>query len=202
LELNDTDVNLVLGLPLGGVDISLAKRSSVTDEMLIQKILHIPRGSEITLGHLEQILVRRYSRKMTKVKRDAFKVAAILYADAYFLSPKGNNAKINHYLFPCLKDPDRIPNFNWCGYVLNVLRESAKKVQQALMGGKKSITLEGCLVFIMVYYLDNKDFGPMNKGQHTLPRVHDYNYDYIKDLVKKDKCAIQDKNVVVFGQTK
>ncbi|TVU31865.1 hypothetical protein EJB05_23568, partial [Eragrostis curvula] len=202
LELNDTDVNLVLGLPLGGVDISLAKRSSVTDEMIIQKILQIPRGSEITLGHLEKILVRRYSRKMTKVERDAFKVAAILYTDAYLLSPKGSNAKINNDLFPYLKDPDSISHYNWCGYVLNVLRESAKKVQQALRGGKKSIALEGCLVFIMVYYFDNKDFGPLNKGQHTLPRVHDYNYDYVKDLIKKDKCLIQDKEVVMFGQTK
>lgn len=148
----DRDVNLVLGIPYKGIEVSPLSRSpGVIDK--VKGILLLGRDSDITIEVVHEILLRDYGRKMNRQERDAFKVAAMLFVDSCFLGPRGCKRKINKDILQHVADPLNICKTNWSGYVLRVLRQTASKVQQNLRVGNKSVLLEGCLFFLLVCFL-------------------------------------------------
>lgn len=96
----------------------------------------IREGVDITLGYLEKVLIKDYGTKMSTREREAFKIAAMLYADAYFIGPKGTKAKVNHDLYRYISEPAFIPTLNWCDYALRVITDSTKRAQAALRRGE------------------------------------------------------------------
>jgi hypothetical protein len=55
---------------------------------------------------------------------DAFKVAAVIYADACFLGPRGVQET----------------NDDMASYVLSALKDSSRKIKQSIQNGNKSVT--------------------------------------------------------------
>lgn len=148
--LNDCDVELVLGIPRKNRTVQTDLQISEKDVAKIRNILMINEDEDVSLDRIEGILTREYAEKMSTKEQDAFKVAFAVCADAYFLGPRGSNAKINKDMYKNLANPEMIADFNWCGYVLKCLVQSAKQVQQSLSYGNKTVTLDGCLLFIVV----------------------------------------------------
>lgn len=83
-------------------------------------------------------------------EKEAFKVAFVLCADAYFLGPRGGKARVNQELYRNLVNPEMIGEFNWCAYVLCCLVQASKRIQQAIQQGNMTVTLDGCLLFPVV----------------------------------------------------
>lgn len=150
MMVTEYDVQLVLGIPRGDTDVISDCNVYEMHVSRIIKLLMLKHDADITLECVEKILRHDYGRKMTLREKDAFKVAFVLCADAYFLSPKGEKPKINQEMFINLIDTKKIPDMNWCGYVLRSLIQSARRVQQSITGGNKTVTLDGCLLFPVV----------------------------------------------------
>lgn len=150
LPVDEADVGMVLGIPRGCKKISCGMPVSQSHVAKVKASLMIKQGKEITLTYLEKILVKDYGLKMSTREREAFKVAAVLYADAYFLAPKGAKAKVNQDLLIYVSEPAFIEGFNWCGYVLQVLIDSTRRAQEALRVGETKVTLDGYLFFWLV----------------------------------------------------
>lgn len=106
--------------------------------------------AEINLECVEQILTRDYGSKMTIREKEAFKVAFVLCADAYFLGPKGAKPKINNDMCKNLAKPALIGEFNWCSYVLGSLLQGSQRVKESIRYNTKTVTLDGCLLFAVV----------------------------------------------------
>lgn len=131
LTMQDKDVNIVLGIPYSGKHVKLRSRSS-DDIQKVKAVLMLQPDSEITIEAVRHILLKDYGRKMEPNETKAFKVAAILYADSCFIGPRGEKGKINKDILSHLADPSKIIGTNWAAYVISVLRESSRKVQQSL----------------------------------------------------------------------
>jgi hypothetical protein len=95
LVVNDYDVELVLGIPRKDKIVKCGLQVSSEDVSTIRKILMLNHEEEITLQCVERILTKEYGATMSIKEQEAFKVALVLCADAYFLAPRGSNAKIN-----------------------------------------------------------------------------------------------------------
>lgn len=159
LSFNDFDIELVTGLPKGTKKVNCTLQLPAIDSRRIKKLLLLKPHDDITLQAIESVLTRDYTSKMSMAERDAFKVAFVLCADAYFLAPTGWRPKINQELYKTLLDPSMIPDFNWCGYVKRGLVLSSKRIQQSIAYGNKTVLLDGCLLFPAVspcYYTTYK----------------------------------------------
>lgn len=150
LMAKESDVQLVLGIPRGNRMIITECNATEIEMTRIRKLLMLKDDAEITMECVEKILRRDYGRNMSSRERDAFIVAFVLCADAYFLGPKGGKPKINTEMFINLIDTKHIAELNWCGYVLKTLIQSAKRIQQSIEAGNKTVTLDGCLLFPVV----------------------------------------------------
>lgn len=150
LLVNESDVELVLGVPCKHRNVMSEGNVSELELSTIRKLLMLKPGADITLECLEKILTQQYARKMNNKEREAFKVAFVLCADAYFLGPKGARPKINQEMFRNLIDTTKIADMNWCGYVLRSLFQSAKRIKHSIAAANKTTPLDGRLLFPVV----------------------------------------------------
>ncbi|CAN6332736.1 unnamed protein product [Urochloa humidicola] len=187
LTLTEQDVQIVLGIPQSARNVSCCYTLSSLDEYRLRHILMLKPGEDLTLELIESILLHHYGEKMTIRETEAFKAAVVLYADAYFMAPKGTKVRLNQEIFKNLTNTSSIQDLNWCGYVLEILLQSADRVQKSILSCNKSATLDGCLLFLVVFYLDNVDFGPLNLSHTLLPRIVDYPHVLVKILVRSDQ---------------
>ncbi|PUZ39841.1 hypothetical protein GQ55_9G375200 [Panicum hallii var. hallii] len=157
---------------------------------------------DVTLEYVESVLLRDYGTQMTEKEVEAFKVATVLYGDTYFIARKGAKASINQEMYKIITETESIPHLNWCGYVLGILLHSAKRVQRSLASGNKTVTLDGCLSFWVVFYLDNVNFGAMAANQTLLPCIVDYPYGLVKKLVRDDKVKTTGARMTLYGCNK
>jgi hypothetical protein len=95
LEVNEKDVQLVLGLPHTETPVECTFPISTEVISAVRDILMLGPGEEITLESLKIILLRDYGSNMNVREIEAFKVALVLYVDAYFMGPKGAKVKVN-----------------------------------------------------------------------------------------------------------
>uniref|UniRef100_A0A0A9A5J5 Ubiquitin-like protease family profile domain-containing protein n=1 Tax=Arundo donax TaxID=35708 RepID=A0A0A9A5J5_ARUDO len=191
ISMDEFDVHIILGLPYGGSDIVQSKVLSSCDMEYFRSLLMLRPGCEITLDYVESVLYRDYGSSMSPRQRQAFKVAAVIYADAFFLGPRGNSPKVNLDILNNIDDPNQIHKKNWSRYVIQSLRAAAGRVQDALNNGNKTFTIDGCLLFVVIFYLDNLDSGPIIPYQSSVPRI----VYFTRDLVKKLQCADRDTSM-------
>lgn len=150
IKVVDYDVHLVLGLP-GDEDALIGPQLSVSHAHdVVKAILRLGKNSEITLDYVESLLTKDYGGRMSSEEKDAFKVAAVIFADAHFLAPRTAAYKVNQSIMPYLVDPSCIQNVNWCHHVLSAVKQASMRVKQGLAAGKKSIPLDCCLIFLEV----------------------------------------------------
>ncbi|TVU00962.1 hypothetical protein EJB05_53619, partial [Eragrostis curvula] len=202
LKITDLDVHLVLGLPYESSTTQNRGILSLRSSDIVKGILRLGNSMEIGMEYLEEILTRDYNGKMSTKERQAFKVAVVLFVDAYLFAPKGPQPKANYALFPDLVDPNAISKVNWSGYVIKNIKKASRKVQQALLNGNKCATLDCCLIFLEIFYLDNLDMGMINSDYNILPRIRDYPYDKLKSMVQRDRETVVDEAVEMFGKMK
>jgi hypothetical protein len=55
---------------------------------------------------------------------------------------------------------------------------------------------------LQVLYLDNLDFGTLNKDHQLRPRYKDYSSDVVKNLVAEDRVENCSTVIAEFGRTK
>lgn len=81
--MSDGDVQLVLGLPSTEDGLGGSKLFSAQAHQAVKAILGLGKNSKITLDYVESLLTREYCGKMSTNERNAFKVAVVIFADAY-----------------------------------------------------------------------------------------------------------------------
>lgn len=150
LTVTEKDVQIVLGLPHTNMLVACSFPIPTDVICRVRDILMLGPEEEITLECLKVILLHDYGRNMTIREIEAFKVALVLYVDAYFMGPKGAKVKVNQEIFRNVTDTECIGKLNWCGYVLRMLLQSARRVQKSMMTLNKTVTLDGCLFFWVV----------------------------------------------------
>ncbi|TVU16114.1 hypothetical protein EJB05_39665, partial [Eragrostis curvula] len=201
IQIKDADVNLVLGLPhqLDGTRqlLSISRAAEI-----VKATLGLGKQADIRMDYIESLLMKDYCGKMSIKEKLAFKVALVLFVDAYFLAPKSSPARVNYGLLPYLVDPDSIQGINWSAYLLKVVKEASIKVKHAISRGNKNVSLDCCLIFLEVFYLDNLETGSNDGSNRKLPRVTEFPYEKIKNILAEDTETSKDGNSMYFGKLK
>jgi hypothetical protein len=148
----DVDINLILGIPFKGAEISLGE--AVPEQLVraVRRLLHINVCSyPITMGEVREVLVKDYGSGMSYGQRVSFKLAVVLYAVTFFLAPTccrprfANTEVLKHIL-----DPDRIKDVNWAGYLIKCIKRDAARLKDELCAGTASVLIHGCPAVLQV----------------------------------------------------
>lgn len=139
----------VLGISGGPMEIAYShRRQSARFKDVVKRLLDEEGG--ITVSVVKNILEKRYPEEMCEKDRDAFKVAVVCFCCAYFLGAKGSTATVPPEIIASVSDPDSISDYNWPGYVLRVIRDSAEKIQADSRIGTSTLSFSGCLLYLQV----------------------------------------------------
>jgi hypothetical protein len=149
----DAEVGKVLGITSGSRRIELGTPENFQEILVaVNKIL----GNEekphlrIQVADLRRILEEPVPEELTEQYLDKIKVAYTLLAFSTFLAPRGVNAKVSDEILPCVVDPKKISEYNWVGYIIDVIRDGARQLQWALKQKTGAVLLCGCLLFLQV----------------------------------------------------
>ncbi|TVU02735.1 hypothetical protein EJB05_51767, partial [Eragrostis curvula] len=90
---------------------------------------------------------------------------------------------VKKQLTQLLCDPESIRNLNWSGYVIDALKSSSIRVQDALDRGNKTFTIDGCLILIELPYM-------------SIPRAIDFTNERFKCYIDADRITFEAPTVV------
>ncbi|KAL6609417.1 hypothetical protein ACP70R_039386 [Stipagrostis hirtigluma subsp. patula] len=200
LPIRDVDVHFVLGIPFHGTEVR--HDNKVHGEVLaaIKRKLSITgTAATLTMDYLEHLLMKDYAEPMQKEEKDAFKIAAVLYAMANLLAVDGPKNRFPLSLLRNFLDTNTIGQINWSGYVLSIIREAAVHVKRLIEEGKEIHTLGGCTYFLQVMYIDNLSLGSQTTAHLTLPRCCAYKPETLKMLILLDMKKDASGKPVGFG---
>ncbi|XBI68683.1 hypothetical protein VPH35_047853 [Triticum aestivum] len=192
LHFTDGDVHKVLGIPFSG------------------KELRIPSTEEV--NHIKNVICIRLNvpefkkthekSPMSDEEIAAFKTAFILLLMTKFLAPQTLLDNICPKYFMALKNLDDIPNWNWARYVVNDIIAAAQALANKLSDDTKATYINGCVIFLQIFYLDNLELGPLSLKHDCFPRIMAYDKHAIKVRMSMDLKEKNQYKPTQFGMMK
>ncbi|KAF7075533.1 hypothetical protein CFC21_080303 [Triticum aestivum] len=196
IEINSREVARCIGLaPGGGRKIDIAGGRCLIDrEDLLGKVHGIlgtgmPRSNNIPVHKVKKIVQGASKVAIEGDERTTMKVVVTLLASSTFLVPRGATAKIANELLPVVADPETIAEFDFCDYVVEGLREAARKLRDDLSCDPPLVNLTGCLVIPQMIWLDYHEHGRQGRLLLPLPRLVDYSDMMLRGLIRKHAIA-------------
>ncbi|KAM0872854.1 hypothetical protein ACQ4PT_038449 [Festuca glaucescens] len=181
LPFSDEDVYKVLHIPCTGKELLVPSNDEIS---AIKKIIclrfKVADYKSINRALLDDILSKKYGPNMSDDEKAAFKTAFLILVMTKFLAPQALLDNICPRYFAALRDLDDIPNWNWARYVINDIISAARALGNKLSDETRCSYINGCVIFLQVFYLDNLDFGPLNIKHEHFPRIAAYGRDAIK----------------------
>lgn len=157
IPITEKDINLVMGLQCIGDELTVSDQSRIESiKQRIKNILMLDESDVLDLQSIQGVLEIDLPEDASHLQRNAFVVAAAIYAVSYFLAPKGRPTKINTEILEALQDPANVFRINWASYVLKTLKECSNKVQNDVRAQAKTVTLDGCLLVLQVIFLNKR----------------------------------------------
>jgi hypothetical protein len=153
-NITEAEVGRVLGLVSGRERIFrrlVRRRSHVIERVQELLGLKVSKACGISIEDLKTVLQNCGSGELSKKNQDAVKVAYTLLVCATFLVPL-HTRTISEEVLACVLQPDRIGNYNWAGYVLELIRDAATKLQGDLADLVQRLILGGCNLFLQVFF--------------------------------------------------
>nr|AER41589.1 ulp1+protease+family [Oryza glaberrima] len=169
-------VHIILGLPVGGIEISF------NFELGKNKILE-------TFGKSAMPSVKFFGDKFIKGEHmidDQILISFMLVSLNCFLCPNSSLVPSNKYL-SAFENIELIDNLNWSKLIFDWLMKHIRKLE-------KSKSLGGCFYCLAVNYLDYVNFG-LRKLPLDIPRINVWKGNMIKEFSKFDK-----KSKGVYGR--
>ncbi|KAI4986773.1 hypothetical protein ZWY2020_019403 [Hordeum vulgare] len=117
------------------------------------------------------------------------KAAVTLLASSTFLVPRGVAPKVATELLPVVADPESIAEYDLCDYVVEGLREAARKLRDDLSTEPSVVNLGGCLIIPQMIWLNYQEHGIDHRGALQLPRIAHYSDTMLKTLIGKHAAA-------------
>uniref|UniRef100_A0ACD5Z706 Uncharacterized protein n=1 Tax=Avena sativa TaxID=4498 RepID=A0ACD5Z706_AVESA len=166
----------------------------------VRRILGMGDG-ENKMSAIEQIVMKVHKKPMTKMQRDAFKVAFAICSVTYLMSPivKGNYFSTDYW--GGLHTPELIPMYDWGKLVHDGILTTARRVKAETVGGAAlKSNLSGCTLGLQVLYLDNLKLADISMPHDVLPRCKVYTQQLINKIISMDTVSGKRSDVMVYGR--
>ncbi|TVU40890.1 hypothetical protein EJB05_14373, partial [Eragrostis curvula] len=204
---------------LDGKVISLTRES-------LHMVLELPMGSEpfpsnseagksrvfSLFGLSSMPLTSFFAEKILKhedMSEEQLVICFAIVVMSSFLCPN-TYLKPSQKYFGVFQDIEKFLEYDWCGYIIDWLLNRIKSFNMGkqITANELSYSLEGCLYYLAVIYLDNVDFA---NGQpaDTIPRVLVWKQDMIKSYSDLDEKShglyglrpLLDRSVTCYAKT-
>ncbi|XBI16429.1 hypothetical protein VPH35_058686 [Triticum aestivum] len=203
LYFTDGDVHKVLGIPFTGKELRIPSMEEINHiKNIICIRLNVPEFKKITRTVLTDILSKKHEAPMSDDEVAAFKTAFILLVMTKFLAPQTLLDNICPRYFMALKNLDDIHNWNWARYVVNDIIAAAQALANKLTDETKATYINGCVIFLQIFYLDNLELGPLSLKHDCFPRIMAYDKHAIKVRMSMDLKEKNQYKPTQFGMMK
>ncbi|KAE8774247.1 hypothetical protein D1007_53414 [Hordeum vulgare] len=146
--------------------------------------------------------IRKHEAPMSDDEIAAFKTAFILILMTKFLAPQTLLDNICPRYFMALKNLNDIPTWNWARYVVNDIISAARALANKLTDETKATYINGCVIFLQIFYLDNLELGPLNLKHDCFPRIMAYDQHAINVRLNMDLKEKNQYKPTQFGMMK
>ncbi|KAM3244997.1 hypothetical protein ACQJBY_056373 [Aegilops geniculata] len=136
-----------------------------------------------SLGAAEDFLKRDISESSSKLEKDCFQIAFVIFVMGHVLAPSTKHDYGSIDFWGALADTENIDQFNWCGYVLQCMLAGVRRLKNDICSGNMATNLVGCHLFLQIFLLDNLDLFMMNKPHSVLPRVSVFDQDSFRKMI-------------------
>ncbi|VAH66270.1 unnamed protein product [Triticum turgidum subsp. durum] len=178
------DIHKVFGIPCGHWSVKgrdgFIKPEAVT---FIKRTLGMDRTGVHSLRAAEEFLLRDISEASSKMEKDCFQIAFVIFVMGHVLVPRTKHDYGTIDYWGALANTENISQFNWCEFVLEFLLEAVRRLKNDMMDNNMNTNLVGCHLFFQIFFLDNVDLGIFNKNHNVLPRISDFDQTNIKNMI-------------------
>ncbi|KAE8816950.1 hypothetical protein D1007_05502 [Hordeum vulgare] len=101
-----------------------------------------------------------------------------------------------------LKNLDDIPTWNWARYVVNDIISAARALANKLTDETKATYINGCVIFLQIFYLDNLELGTLNLKHDCFPRIMAYDQHAMNVRMNMDLKEKNQYKPTQFGMMK
>lgn len=203
------DVHKVFGIPCGHRNIK-GRHGHIKPEAIrfIKSTLGMDKKGVHSLHAAEDFLMRDISESSSKLEKDCFQIAFVIFVMSNVLAPTTKQDYTTIDFWVPLANTETIDKFNWCEYVLEYLLASVRRLKNDILSNNPATNLVGCHLFLQVVIcpvvkvhhhitfifvsndlspsqillLDNLDLGMFNKPHTVLPRVNVLDQDSIRRM--------------------
>ncbi|XP_044384772.1 uncharacterized protein [Triticum aestivum] len=178
------DIHKVFGIPCGHRSVrgrdGFIKPEAIT---FIKRTLGMDRTGVHSLRAAEEFLLRDRSKDSSKMEKDCFHIAFVIFVMGHVLAPRTKHDYGTIDYWGALANTENISQFNWCEFVLEFLLEAVRRLKNDMMANNMNANLVGCHLFLQIFFLDNVDLGIFNKNHNVLPRISDFDQTSIKNMI-------------------
>ncbi|XBJ07829.1 hypothetical protein VPH35_013283 [Triticum aestivum] len=145
------DFHKVFGIPCGNRDVGGrdAQISQSAINFIKQSI-----GMDSTVAHnlkvAESFLSRDISEDSSKIEKDCFQIAFVIFVMGYLIAPCTKHDTMTIDFWGALANPELIPQFNWCEYAMQKLMSAVVKLQNDYQSKAATVHMFACHLFLQV----------------------------------------------------
>ncbi|KAE8812196.1 hypothetical protein D1007_10805 [Hordeum vulgare] len=161
IVLSEQSVHGIFGLPCGPKQITAegVDPSESCIEYTRLAAMFSEKGTH-SLKAPEFILLKEITQESSKIEKDCFKIALVVFVDGHVLAPSAKHDYITIDFWAAINNMEEASQWNWFGYVVKHL-------------------------FVAVFVLDNMMLGELSKPTGQNPRIALYDYESVKKMVEK-----------------
>ncbi|BAS71679.1 Os01g0295000 [Oryza sativa Japonica Group] len=186
LPFGPNDVNAVFGLPCSGQPIIPCSQDELDGKkQILCEIFEIPNFSHMKISLLERILKKQYGYPMTIDEKRVFMAAFVLYVTTKLLAPQSCANFISPRYIMVVSDVDNIKQYNWSQFVVDEVKKAAESMP-TYFPNKAQLSINGCIIFLMVKYLRNLQFRKVGITCVKTCHISQFEDDQIARMIQQD----------------
>ncbi|XP_044447130.1 uncharacterized protein [Triticum aestivum] len=150
------DFHKVFGVPCGNRDVCGRDAQIAAPAInFIKRTIGMDGSVAQNLKAAESFIHRELSEDSSKMKKDCFQIAFVVFVLGYLIAPCTKYDSMTIDFWGALSNPELIAQFSWCEYAIQKLMAAVSKVQNDYQSKAATVHLFACHFFFQIFLLDN-----------------------------------------------
>jgi hypothetical protein len=148
------DIHKVFGVPCGPRNV-IGRDATIRPDAIdfIKNTLGMNQAGAHSLKAAESFLLRDITDDSSKIEKDCFQIAFIIFMMGHILAPSTKYDYATIDFWGALGNTDNIAQYNWCEYILQSLMDAVDKYNRDVRQNAQNINLLGCHLWLQVMHI-------------------------------------------------
>jgi hypothetical protein len=146
------DVHKVFAVPCGPREVRESGKQLTAEAVhFIKNALGMDSSDNAhSLKAAEAFLMKEISPSSSQMEQDCFKTAYVIFVMGHILAPGSKHDYSSIDFWSAIGSAELIPEFNWCGYILDELLKAVAKLKSDIQHKASTANLAACHLFLQV----------------------------------------------------